>query len=129
MVGLLSADALGVLGLGTLGSGQEIPRSVIGDPLRARGHEVARRIREFVGYSADDCRRMGLFTRATVLGPNTIRLSYSIADEPRPVAAGELVEGRRIELTLDEGRWLVDPLRTHDRPGIATVDLAPFFDG
>lgn len=61
---------------------------------------------------------MGLFTQATVLGLDAIRLSYSIADEPRPVAAGELVEGRRIELTLDEGEWLVDPIRAHDRPGL-----------
>ena len=129
VVGLLSADALGVLGLGPLESGQQIPRSVLGDPLRAPGPQVAARVREFVGYSANDCRRMGLFTQATVLGLDAIRLSYSMADEPRPVAAGELVEGRRIELILDEGRWLVDPIRAHDRHGIATVDLTPFFDG
>lgn len=127
LIGLLSADALAVLGLDTLEAGRVIARPDLLDPFRPPGPLVAARLRDYLGFSARDCGRMGLFSVATILDEHALRLSYSIADEPRRVEAGDLIEGRRIELQLDEGRWLVDPIRAHDRPGIATVDLGPLF--
>lgn len=93
------------------------------------GPHAAQRIRARFGFSVEDCRHLGLFTKAIVLSPTAIRLSYPKAEETRFVPGGSQVEGCQIALALDKGRWLVvDPLQTDDRPGVAIVDLMPLLE-
>jgi hypothetical protein len=68
---------------------------------------------------------MGLLSTATILGPSALRFSYTPADGKRGYNEATLIEGRRIELELSEHRWLVEPVRSHDRAGVDVVDLGP----
>jgi hypothetical protein len=121
---LLTPAALGVMALGPLVPRTEIVVEEL-DPFRHPGPGIAARLRAFVGYSADDCHRMGLLSTATILGPGALRFSYTPVDEIRRYNEATLIEGRRIELELSEDRWLVEPIRRHDRAGVGVIDLAP----
>jgi hypothetical protein len=117
---VLGANVLEILGHGPLRA-----RSAhqVGNPLTPPGLAIAARIREHIGYERADCARMGLSTVVGVLSPTAIRLFYTPTDTVIHFDAGATLAGRFLELDLDEGRWLVDPIRAHDRPEIATLSL------
>ena len=121
---LLTGDTLEALALPDLAPGTPIPER---DPLVTPGPGMAARIREYIGYDADDCRRMGLATSATMLTVDTVMFMYTPTDTGYRIEAGTLIAGRFVEFTLDEGRWLVAPIRRH-RPAIDDIDLAPLFE-
>ena len=121
LLSILTAGALEIVSAGPITRMGEVPIQP--------GPEIAKRIRDLIGFSAEDCRRMELYPRATCLGPSAIRILYIIAGgEPEPVPDLSSVQGRRIEFELDAGRWLVEPTRAHDRPAIEMIDLKPLLD-
>jgi hypothetical protein len=83
---------------------------------------VASRIRDRLGVIAADCTRVGLLLVATLLEDGRLRISF-IADVDEGRRSRAVEEGWRFELQLDEGRWLVDPIREHNAHGIAEVEL------
>jgi hypothetical protein len=52
--------------------------------------------------------------------------TYTLVDGGvgRPVAAGELIEGWRLEFIQSEGRWSIDPIRAHNKAAIGTAELS-----
>jgi hypothetical protein len=118
---ILAASVLEVLGHGPL---EARSKHAIGDPLTQPGLAIAARLRAHVGYERNDCARMSPATIVNILSPTAVRLFYMPADDEVPFEAGTSLSGRFLELDLDEGRWLVDPIRAHDRPEIAQFTFA-----
>lgn len=94
-------------------------------PAPADTEPPAKRLRDFFGWSAEECGRMGLYTRGTRIGPTSIRVVYWPNDDGRlnVVPDGTWVDACRIEFRLDDGDWLVERLWPHDRPATETIDL------
>jgi hypothetical protein len=119
---LMAAAPLAILARGPITPGTPYMSSV-GDAFAPPGPGIAGRIRDHLRIDRRDCGRIGTVSRAERLNDRELRIAYAIADKPTYIAAGKPYTGWRFELVLDEGRWLVDPMRAHDREAVEIVDL------
>lgn len=88
---------------------------------------IAERIRVHLQITAEECATLGLISRISILPARELRLTYVLnpSGEIVPWVAGQVFDGWRVELVLDEGRWLVDPIRAHTAAAIGTADIQP----
>jgi len=127
---ILTADALAVLARGALVPGPiDIAPKTPEDMFLPPGPAIASRIRSHLGTEFENDGLPGLADKAELLEGGELRLIYPVVGIARPMHEGVPILVWRIELVQDEGQWLVDPLRRHDRPTIETIDLGPLFGG
>lgn len=122
--GLLTATVLAILALGELVPGpiDVEPRS-FEDLNASPGPGIARRLRAHLATEFEMDGLPGLASTAELLEGDQLRFTYPVVGIARPMLAGVEISVWRLEFMLDEGRWLVDPIRGHYLPAIGTIDL------
>jgi hypothetical protein len=121
---LLTADVIAILAQGEIKPRPiDIRPRTMEDAFRSPGGGIATRIRTHLGAEFDRDGLPGLSTNAELLERDQLRLTYPVVGIARPIRAGVEILVWRIELILDEGRWLVDPIRRHDLPTLAVINL------